>query len=318
MIQSNSVRLVFTYTLILLVNTNFAREMKLEVKSRVELPGVPSASGIEFFDNAFYIIGDNSAWLYKYTSSLESLAAYRIYEHISNVSDTIPKKEKPDFEASTIAFKNGQNTLFIFGSGSKSPQRDLLIQVDLNNPTNVKSFSLEKFYLKLKAAGVDELNIEGAVYVDQFFYLFNRADNGVIQFGSDEFDRFLQNPESDLNFAINKFKLPVESGLQSGFSGACLIPGTNRIIFTASLEQTDNWIDDGAILGSYVGIFDLKDFGDSYEPEVCPVLENETVVRLKIESVTVKKLSKRKATILMVTDSDGGASELIEATLLLN
>lgn len=311
-------RFVFTHILILFLHSNFAREMKLEIKNRTELAGVPSASGIEFYDNACYIIGDNSAWLYKCGYPFDRCEKYPIYDTTNLINDTIRKVDKPDFEASTIAFKNEKYALFIFGSGSKSPQRDVLIKLDLNNPGNIQSFSLERFYLKLKEAGITELNIEGAVYANEFFYLFNRADNTVIRFGYDEFDQFLQKPESNLKVTLHKFNLPLEQGLQSGFSGACLIPGTQKILFTASLEQTDNWIDDGAILGSYAGVFDLETLAEVNKADVLPVLEDGSFVKVKIESVAVKSMSRQKLTIFMVTDSDGGVSELIEANLFLD
>ncbi|MBK6526709.1 MAG: hypothetical protein IPG07_14875 [Crocinitomicaceae bacterium] len=74
--------------------------------------------------------------------------------------------------------------------------RDILVKVDLNNPTNVESLSLEKFYALLKLGGISELNIEGAVYANGFLYLLNRADNSIIRCAYNEFELFLNNARS--------------------------------------------------------------------------------------------------------------------------
>jgi hypothetical protein len=311
-------RILITLASLLYLNINFAREMRLEVKSRTELKGVPSASGIEFYADSYYVVGDNSAWLYHFNSAFEGLVKYQIHDPLNQVNDTIPKKVKPDFEATTLVTSSNQAQLYIFGSGSKSPMRDILVKVDLNNPRNYESLSLEKFYLKLKADGVSELNIEGAVYANDYFYLLNRADNSIIRFAHVEFEAFLRSPVQDLKFTKFKFVLPVVDNVQAAFSGATLIPGTDRMIFTASLEQTDNWIDDGAILGSYLGIINLNELQDTNEALVLPILENGTVSKVKIESVTVKSATRQKVEVFMVTDSDGGASELIEADLFFH
>lgn len=311
-------RLCLTYGLILLVNTNFAQIMKLEVKNRTELTGIPSASGIEFYGDWFYIIGDNSAWLYRYRYPLRTFEKYAIYDTTNVVNDTIPKIDKPDFEASTIAVRNGQRTLLIFGSGSKSPRRDVLIRVDMNNPQKSERVSLEKFYLQLRSGGVSDLNIEGAVFANEYLYLLNRADNSIIRFSYAEFELFLQSPNHDLNFTHHKFTLPVIENVQVSFSGACMIPETNRMIITASLEQTDNWIDDGAILGSYIGLVELDKLTDTNTIEIVPIMEQKNVLKIKIESVTVKSVRKNKVHLFMVTDSDGGSSELVEANLFLH
>ncbi|MBK6951639.1 MAG: hypothetical protein IPO32_01170 [Crocinitomicaceae bacterium] len=291
--------------------------MRLEVKSRTELEGVPSASGIEFYGDSFYIIGDNSAWLFRYNASFRKLEKYPVHAQLNSLNDTIPKKEKPDFEATTVVLQNTSAQLLIFGSGSKSPMRDILVKVDLNNPTNVESLSLEKFYALLKSGGVTELNIEGAVYANEFLYLLNRADNSIIRFAYNEFELFLTNANHPLEFTLHKFSLPHVDDVQVAFSGGTLIPGTGTLIFTASAEKTENWIDDGAILGSYAGIIELENLTDFNKPQVVSIQEDGNALQIKIESVTVKSSTRHKIQLVMVTDSDGGPSELIEANLFM-
>ena len=89
-----SLRLLLSLAALIYLNINFAREMRLEVKSRTELEGVPSASGIEFYGDSFYIIGDNSAWLFRYNASFRKLEKYPVHAQLNSLNDTIPKKEK--------------------------------------------------------------------------------------------------------------------------------------------------------------------------------------------------------------------------------
>lgn len=292
--------------------------MRLEVKSRTELEGVPSASGIEFYDDSFYIIGDNSAWLFQFNASLKRLEKYPIHIQLnSGSSDTIPKKEKPDFEATTIVMQGASAQLYIFGSGSKSPLRDILVKVDLSNPARFESFSLENFYALLKSGGVSELNIEGAVYANNYLYLLNRADNSIIRFTFTEFEFFLADANHPLEFTRHQFSLPLVDNVQIAFSGATLIPDSSTLVFTASAEKTDNWIDDGAILGSYAGIIELENLPASSKPQLVRVQEEGKALQIKIESVAIRSSNKLIIQLVMVTDSDGGASELIEANLFI-
>jgi hypothetical protein len=309
------VKLGITLAVLIYLNINFAQEMRLEIKDRTELTGIPSASGIEFYRDSFYIIGDNSAWLYHFNTSFQLSTKYQIHAQLNRLTDTIPKKEKPDFEATTIVTGLDQDQLFIFGSGSKSPIRDILVKVDLSNPASFQSVALEKFYAQLKSGGISELNIEGAVYANGFLYLLNRADNSIIRFAYSEFELFLKSSDTDLTFTHHKFVLPIVDNVQAAFSGASIIPGTSKMIFTASVEQTDNWIDDGAILGSYVGVIDLERLNEASKPQLVPLLEGDNVLKIKVESITVRSVNKHKIKLFMVTDSDGGSSELIEANL---
>ncbi len=309
------VKLGITLAVLIYLNINFAQEMRLEIKDRKELIGIPSASGIEFYGDSFYIIGDNSAWLYHFNASFQLSTKYQIHAQLNRLTDTIPKKEKPDFEATTIVTGLDQDQLFIFGSGSKSPSRDILVKVDLINPASFQTVSLEKFYAQLKSGGISELNIEAAVYANGFLYLLNRADNSMIRCAYSEFELFLKSPDTDLTFTHHKFVLPIVDNVQAAFSGACIIPGTSKMIFTASVEQTDNWIDDGAILGSYVGLIELDNLIDTNEPRLVPLLENGNALKIKVESITVRSVNAHKIKLFMVTDSDGGSSELIEANL---
>ena len=51
--------------LILFTSCVSENKMKITIESRKLLEQIPSASGIEFMDNKFWIVGDNSPWLFE-------------------------------------------------------------------------------------------------------------------------------------------------------------------------------------------------------------------------------------------------------------
>src|SRR5258705_11561259 len=77
---------------------------------------------------------------------------------ISYPENRIPKDIKPDLEASAL---NGDN-LFLFGSGSLAPYRNLGWKYNLNTK-DIDSINLEPLYSKAKGLGIiKQINIEGA------------------------------------------------------------------------------------------------------------------------------------------------------------
>jgi len=290
--------------------------MNLNITQRLVLPKIPSASGIEVLANSIYIIGDNSPWLFQLNLAGETVDQFQIYGQKNTTPDTIPKAVKPDFEAMTVVTLNGTSNFYIFGSASKSPQRELLVRGTPNEPDSWTQFNLSDFFKKLKAdcqLSDEDLNIEAAIATHDSLYLFNRGKNAIIQFSLHEFEAFITGKKEVLGFKTNTVELPKINEIQTGFSGAALIPGQDKIIFTASAENTANWIDDGEISGSCVGILDLKNFTILH---YAMFRENDAFLPLKIESVAIRSCTSHKMELLFVSDQDGGVSELISADLL--
>lgn len=291
-----------------MISSSKGQSMQIELKSRNVLEGVHSASGIEIYKNKYLIIGDNSKWLYELNKNLKLKNQFGILNTPDKTNDTIPKKMKPDFEASCIV---GQH-LYIFGSGSLSPTRDTLVKTELENLNEFRTFSLTSFYSVLQKELNAELNIEAALYYKEQIILLNRANNAMIIIHLVDFENFILEKTDKIEMQIIPFDLPVYKNVPANFSGACLIPNTNKILFTASLEATENWIDDGDVLGSYVGVieFDAKDV--PVLKSVMPIIENNEYCKVKAESIVVSKITKSIIKAVLVTDSDGGNSELIE------
>ncbi|TVP49599.1 MAG: hypothetical protein EA341_09145 [Mongoliibacter sp.] len=148
-----------------------------------------------------------------------------------------------------------------------------------------------------------------------FLIHFNRKKNVIFQF---DYKKFLQYIKGELAFPEPKcysFTLPEINGIEAGFSGASVLPKASKIIFTASVEDTDNAYDDGEILGSMIGTIDLLDAGISDTFEYCLIPHGEE--KLKIESVTVdSEDSNEGANLILISDDDKGNSTLVKCKLV--
>ena len=289
--------------------------MQFTFLNRKSLPEIPSASGIEVVGDSMYVMSDDSPWLFKLNKKLEIIEKLQVADILSAVGGKIPKGQKQDLEA----MASFEGDLLLFGSGSKSPQRDVLIMIKTETH-ETKKHSLTQFYDSLCQSADfkrDDLNIEAAAIVEHTLYLFNRGKNRIFRFNVQQFFAHVEN-DAPLPLAeICRVTLPALNGLEAGFSGATTAPNSKYIVFTASVENTPNWIDDGEILGSFVGLFPLGEFKESFVPDCIAVTDSERhVLKIKVESVAVQEISSPGIIhLLMVTDTDGDSSELIEAEL---
>lgn len=287
--------------------------MNFTLQQKQTLNGIPSASGIIHWNGELYVIGDNSAWLYQLDTAFEVKQKQILLEGISD--SILPKLSKPDFEAMTKCKVEGKTELLIFGSGSKSPNRDILVRVQNKGPFQTKTYDLSNFYENLRTSTKMEghlLNIEAAATKDDDLFLFNRENNIMWKLSIKGFIAFLEDGKNIPDLTIYQINLPKLNTLQIKISGATEVVGSNLLIFTASVEDTPNPIDDGEVLGSYLGIISLDDVMDGYSPKFLPITNNNQYIPIKVESVEVLQSNgNRQLQLVMVTDSDGGESELL-------
>lgn len=281
---------------------------------------IPSASGISVIGPTIYVIGDNSPWLYKLNREFTITDKIQLNPGVDLPDGLYAKKDKPDFEAIATVKTGDIWKILIFGSGSKSPQRDVLVVVDPEDLPTLKSYSLTGFYKHLKTSAKlsdAELNIEAAEVIGDRLFLFNRRKNLLFEYKLSEFFNYLNEKGENPFPKIYKFSLPAIKGIEAGFTGAGQLPGDQKIIFTATVEDTPNNIDDGEVLGSFIGVIALADLQDHNRPDCIPIAADDNeVLKIKVESVTMLDKTKTgEAEILMVTDSDGGLSEIINARL---
>lgn len=291
--------------------------MKLKLISTKVLPGIVSASGIEFYNDKFYIISDDSAWLFILDKKLSLVEKIPLLKKKKLTEERIPKKHKPDLEAMTFATIRGENILFIFGSGSKLKKREKLFVVFPERNHVVQEFSLAELYNTMfgKDRKDTTLNIEAAAANDNEFFLVHRGNisgrNMTWNFDLEPFADFVMKKKRKHPLSgFRVYDLPQFKKLTAGFSGAAML-GKKRILFSASVEDTESVIDDGSILGSFIGIMNTEK-----SEYTCELLrKNNRIQKLKVESVCLKKSQGKVHTIYAVTDSDGGNSKLLEIEL---
>lgn len=286
------------------------------VTRSIFLDSVPSGSAISIIDNHVFIVGDDSPYLFRYSLQYQPVEKYPILPKFAHWQ-RIPKNVKPDFECMVKRKAGNEHYLYIFGSGSKSPERDSLLVINTNHPESFKKHSLKAFYTKytaLTGASREDLNIEGAVILKGNLYLLNRGNNDII---ITEWSGFMEvvsggREIDNLEIAHHKILLPEIDGVMAGFSGAGLLPEANKILFTATVENTDNWIDDGEILGSFIGIIDPAKLAQPVEIAGIADGKGNKIID-KVEAVEfLKKDKEGNIIVLSITDNDNGSSNLME------
>lgn len=281
---------------------------------------VPSASGIAKYKDAIYAVGDNSPYLFRMDTDGNVLERVLLLSEYADSDDDIEieKPLKPDFESIELVYKE---KLYILGSGSLSPTRDLLIIYDFKNTQKITRISLTNFFKKIKECDFMEgfeLNIEGTALVGDNFYFFNRSNNCFFDFPIKDFDAICLGQKSFYEPRVQYLKLPKLKGIQAGVSGACGGLKGNQLVITASVEDTENAYDDGEILGSYVGLITLNESGKLKEIQISKIDNLLTKKKVKVESICVhKKVDDTNLEVILVTDNDGKASTFFKCLIEL-
>lgn len=287
--------------------------LNCDVQDIVMLEEIPGASGITKHDEKVFVIGDNSPFLFEMDNEYHVIDKTPVYSTQKLDGKRINKASKPDFEALECI----GDELFIFGSGSKSPERDIFVRTNANITQNTEHFNMSAFYENLKQMEVmadEELNIEGLAYYNDSLYLLNRSNNVIFIF---DYDWFLLYITGDADFKEPEHvshALPSIRGIEAGLSGAAIGLDPPHLIFTASVENTANAYDDGEILGSFIGMVKISEINDQSACRFVEITGSKNP--LKVESVCIDKNRKdRKVDLLLTTDSDGGHSTLMRCCL---
>jgi len=286
--------------------------MKFKLLEQQILNNIPSASGLVKHRDFYYVLGDDSPYLFKLDSKFEVIE--RIPIVAGEQRERIPKPEKPDFEALEMI---SENEILGFGSGSLSPQRDSMVRIEIGSEARFQTFSLTRFYSSLKGSGImqgSELNIEAAAFQGDQLHLFNRRKNVIFSLSFPQLFSAVENGSTFPSVLTSEFELPEIKGIEAGFSGAT-VTASGKLIVTCSVENTPNAYDDGEVLGSFIGISSGVKNG-IFETISWTRIPSEEP--LKVESVTVdQEISDKEIGLVLVTDSDGADSVIIRGTLSL-
>ena len=265
---------------------------KFQLSLLFKIIGIGSASGLVYHEDKLYIISDNSTFLYEYTISSKNLNKIALVE---NPQENILKKDKPDFES--ISFLG--NKLYILGSGSTNNRNKVVKYNPTSKKINDKDFSIIFQDIKTQLDIKDEeLNIEGLIQHKNIIYLFQRGNgtnskNGIIYSNEDIENRI---------FKFVPFDLPKIKNVSATFTDAILVE--DKIYFLAAAEDTASTYDDGEVLGSIIGIIDLKTMK----------LENYLQIsdKHKFEGLTLYQKTATQIEFLLCEDTD---TEELESTI---
>ena len=264
-----------------------------KIKSEFNIAGISCASGLVYRGNSLFIISDNSSFLYEYHLLEKELTIIKLYV---DSQENIPKKDKYDFES--IALKG--NKLHLFGSGSTS-KREKGITYNLKTNT-IEEKDLSKLYKNIKQTNSisdEDLNIEGALFHNEKWHLFQRGNgansrNGIAVL-NDNFD-----DNGTIDFI--PIQLPKIKHVETSFTDAILVE--DKIYFLATAEDTSSTYYDGEILGSIIGGMNSKTFEIEFTKKITDTN--------KFEGLTLYSKTNDNIEFLLCEDND---SEVLESTI---
>lgn len=287
-------------------NNHMLKEIK-------QLDHYPSASGIEYYNEHYYIIGDDANDLLVLDSNLVSSDSIPLYQYPEK---RIPKDIKADLESITLTT---DNKLLVLGSGSKAPYRNTAWLIDPITKQK-DSIQLDTFYSRLTINGIKELNIEGSCAIPGYQLLSNRGSKGypknqLIFTRPDFWNRQSSAPVSTLLIGAQP-----DSSSFTGVSGIAYAKRSDRLILTLSTENTRNNYDDGEIGKSYLwivhNISNKKRWSAINPDQVIDLQEMDNRFKgQKIESVCVIKETNNFLHLLLAADNDNGTSTLFKVII---
>ncbi len=292
----------------------------------IHLSDLSSASGIGYYNNTIYVVGDDTPWLYSLDDNLVEVNRTQISAYDSAYKKRTPKSTKADFEGAEIVVTKNNVDLVIISSGSSKITRDTAFIVNILGNGNLISKNLRPLYEEIKLMAnlpsENEINIEGVTFSGDNTYLLHRgnvSENIVIEINQKSFIDYLKKDMLIPHISIYKFNLPQYDGVSSGFSGACLLPDSSGLIFTASMEDTKDEINDGVVLGSFVGVipFSQMEAGKFYSTLLLD--SNNKPLEKKLEGISVQSVSNDgQIGVITVCDNDDGTSDIISFNIIVN
>ncbi|APU49618.1 DUF6929 family protein [Acinetobacter junii] len=283
---------------------------------------IGALSGVAYLGDYLYFVGDDVRYLLK-TSLKNKITATTTFEKVPLLESSeqealtvLSKAEKPDFEALSCIIFNEQLHLLVMGSGSTEKRKQALLYNPSNHQVQTLLDKLDYDYLQNSVAltGGADLNIEAVCSDNHHLYIFQRGNinhfHGVLVFDLEK----IQAHKSLENALIRSFNLtlPEINGSVSGISDAYFFVDKNVIVATAAVEQTLNTYDDGVVLGSYILVLSPKE--EVLDSFLIQDAEGNTLA-IKVEGITWLESNADGEVFLLVTDSDGGLSEVITVLL---
>lgn len=262
-------------------------EIILEILLTIK--GITAASGIVAVDQELKIISDDSHYLYSYNMTNAELSKTLLIP--GGISEAIPKAQKSDFES--IAEVDGY--LYIFGSGSSANRNKLVKQEIASGAT--ETVDMTSAYQTMQSdfsIAAEDFNIEGAAYVDDEIWLFNRGNGPAQKNGIIMLDKQSLAPQLFAEVA-----LPTINGVPSGFTDAVCVGA--YIYFLAAAEDVASTYLDGEVKGSLIGRMNTKDLKVEFTRNISS--------SHKFEGLTLFQQSDNTISFLLCEDPDDDSDE---------
>jgi hypothetical protein len=309
---------IYYTILIFLLSISCNHEEKKPASIEIKKINYPSASSVEYYNGKLCVMGDDATDLLVLDTNLNILDSTPI---ISYPARRIPKDVKPDIEASAFINTKGQQVLYLFGSGSLSPQRDSLF-LWFPGIKLVKRLSFGDLYEQLKNTALEQINIEGACFIVDNLILANRGNKSYPFNHLVIVDTNFWKTNNEHNVKVIQLQRQPDTASFKGVSGLCYSKQNDRLIMTVSTEDTRSAHEDGPIGKSYLWIIEnisTKLNSMSISPD--KIIDLETIdprfKGQKIESATVIEERNDFIRLVLVADNDDGSSTIFKMNLNL-
>ncbi|HMI79864.1 MAG TPA: hypothetical protein VK484_13790, partial [Ferruginibacter sp.] len=204
------------------------------------------------------------------------------------------------------------NELLLLGSGSLPPYRSGGWIID---PVTKRadSIRLDTIYERLKASGLEVLNIEGVCSIPGSVLMVNRGNNAWRRNDLIIVDEEFWKDQSLSPVSIIRLGANTDSIVFNGVSGLDYVVGTDQLLLTVSTENTSSNTGDGAIGKSYLWIVNnisSKKGMRTIDPDTIIDLEklDKQFIGQKIESLCVTGETKTFLQLALTADNDDGSS----------
>jgi hypothetical protein len=323
-----SKELVISIVLALAGSACHAADMDIRIDGPIVDTRLPSGSGMGWHDGRYFVVGDDSPYLFVLDRKFAIRDRFLLKTYPVGPSGRIAKDLKPDYEAMATAHWNGTVWSLILGSGSEvARQVGYLVSIDGRFTSKARNMgALYRDFAALAGFKADELvNIEALAIANDTAYLFNRGNAGrnlIFRVPLKELMSYMSGATGKIaDIHLHEVLLPSLKGVQAGLSGADFWPEIDSLVYSASVEQTDNARDDGAVLGSYLGLIALSMLKDGAMLDLTRsaqlITKASTPVATKVESIVLTHTDHGSATGAFLSDNDDGSSGFFELKLTL-
>lgn len=322
-------RLAASLVLAMAAWSSYAADIGIVVAGPVVKKNLPSGSGMTWHAGRYFVVGDDSPYLFTLNRKFAITDRSLLQDYPVQKNGRIAKHLKPDYEAMATVAWNGAVWNLILGSGGKKGTREtgLLVATDGKSASQVRDMAVlyRDFAALAGFKGGQMVNIEALAVAHGDAYFFNRGNadrNLLFKVALDDLMAYMTGKADKISdIRLHEARLPQLNGIEAGFSGADYWPEIGSLVFSASVEGSDNAYADGAVLGSYLGLIPLSMLKDGAPLDLTRSAQRLSKagapLKTKVESIALTHTGRRRATGALVSDNDDGSSEFFDVVLTI-